>query len=205
MKNDKIVAYYRVSTQRQGVSGLGLEAQKHDVVRVFGSPVAEYTEVESGKKDDRPELMKAMAHAKEIGATLAIAKLDRLSRKVSFIALLMDTKVPFKCADMPGVDNFTIHILAAVAQRERELTSVRTKSALKVLKDRGVKLGNPNAAASMLENRKKRVYVKPDPRKIETLRILKDSGQSLTKISEVSEQLFGKKLSRMTIYNYLKR
>jgi hypothetical protein len=76
---------------------------------------------------------------------------------------------------------------------------------LKVLKDRGVKLGNPNAAASMLENRKKRVYVQPDPRKIETLRILKDSGQSLTKISEVSEQLFGKKLSRMTIYNYLKR
>jgi DNA invertase Pin-like site-specific DNA recombinase len=205
MNLDKTIAYYRVSTQRQGVSGLGLAAQREDVIRVFGNPEAEYTEIESGKNDDRPQLRVAMEHAKEIGATLVIAKLDRLSRKLSFIALLVESGVPFKCADMPGVDNFTIHILGAVAQRERELTSIRTKSALKILKDRGVKLGNPNAAVSILENRKKRVYAKPDPGKIETLKTLQASGYSYSKLTEVAEQLFGKKLTRMTIYNYLNR
>lgn len=200
-----IVAYYRVSTKRQGLSGLGLEAQRSDVRRVFGEPMAEYTEVESGRNDDRPQLKLAIKHAEELGGTLAIARLDRLSRKVSFIALLMETKVQFKCADMPGVDNFTIHILAAVAQKERDLISKRTKDALKVLKDRGVKLGNPNAKDSILVNRKKRVYEKPDPKIIETLQILKASGKSYAEIAATAELLFKKKVTRMTIYNYLNK
>lgn len=200
----KMIAYYRVSTTKQGESGLGLEAQRSAVRQVFGDPVFEYTEIESGKKDDRPELSAAISHAKEIGGTLVIAKLDRLSRKLSFITKLMDSGVSFKCADMPGVDNFTIHILGAVAQRERELISKRTKEALHELKLQGVELGNPNARASILVNRQKRVYHKPDPEKVETLKLLKANGSGISKIHQVAEQLFGKKLSRVTVYNYLK-
>jgi len=200
----KMIAYYRVSTTKQGESGLGLEAQKQAVLRTFGDPIEEYTEIESGKNDDRPELARAIARAKQTGGVLVIAKLDRLSRKLSFITQLMDSGVNFKCADMPSVDNFTIHILGAVAQRERELISQRTKAALQVRKDQGVKLGNPNARASILKNREKRVYQKPDPAKVETLKLLRNSGQSWNKIQEVSAQLFGKPLSRMTLHKYLK-
>ena len=139
------IAYYRVSTQRQGASGLGLEAQRKSVVDYIngnGNKVlAEYTEVESGKKASRPELDKALAHCKREGATLVIAKLDRLARDVHFIAGLMVSKVEFVVADMPQANTLTIHIMAAFAEHERKVISERTKAALAAAKARGVVLG----------------------------------------------------------------
>lgn len=150
---DRVVAYYRVSTEAQGRSGLGLEAQREAVTALCQQRgwtiLAEFTEVESGKRDDRPELATALKRAKVTGARLVIAKLDRLSRNVAFLAALQDSGAKFTAADMPEADEFTVHILAAVAQRERKLTSDRTKAALAAAKARGVKLGNPKGAAAI--------------------------------------------------------
>lgn len=143
----RCVAYYRVSTQEQGRSGLGLEAQREAVTRYLNGgtwePIGEYTDVESGKRDDRPELQRAIAHARRARATLVIAKLDRLSRKVSFVSSLMDAGVKFVAVDNPSANELTIHILAAVAQAERKAIGERTKAALAAAKARGTKLGNP--------------------------------------------------------------
>lgn len=140
----KYVAYYRVSTKKQGESGLGLEAQKSLVARSMdGVLIAEFVEVESGKNDKRVELEKAIAKAKEAGATLIIAKLDRLSRNVSFIFKLRDSGVNFVCCDVPNANTLTIAIFAGLAQQERELISQRTKAALAEKKRHGVKLGKP--------------------------------------------------------------
>jgi DNA invertase Pin-like site-specific DNA recombinase len=141
----KVVVYRRVSTRKQGSSGLGLEAQQAAAdawVRQAGATViGTYTEVESGKRDDRPELARALAHARRSKATLVIAKLDRLSRKVAFLATLMESKVKFVCCDNPHATNLTIHILAAVAEDEAERISTRTKDALAAYRARGGKLG----------------------------------------------------------------
>jgi len=143
----KFVAYYRVSTDQQGTSGLGLEAQRSAVKTYLdGGPwrlVAQHTEVESGKHADRPELTKALAACRKHKAKLIIAKLDRLSRNLAFIATLMDSGVEFIAVDNPHANKLTIHILAAVAQHEREAISERTKAALAAAKARGVRLGNP--------------------------------------------------------------
>lgn len=153
MATGKFVAYYRVSTQKQGRSGLGLEAQKQAVQEYLNGGkwklVAEFTEIESGKKDDRPELAKALHRAKVTGATLVVAKLDRLSRNVAFLANLQESKVSFVCCDMKDATEFTINILAAVAQHERKLISERTKNAMAAAKKRGVKFGNPGDAKSL--------------------------------------------------------
>lgn len=142
MKNR--IAYYRVSTQKQGMSGLGLEAQKAAVTTfIAGAPLlAEYTEVESGRKDNRPELENAIAHAKQAGATLIIAKLDRLSRNAGFIFALKESGVDFVCADMPDANTLTIGIFAVMAQHEREVISKRTRDALAAKKARGEHIGN---------------------------------------------------------------
>jgi DNA invertase Pin-like site-specific DNA recombinase len=142
------VAYYRVSTKRQGASGLGLEAQQQavrDLVAREGIEVlASFTEVESGtRKSDRPELRAAIELCREQGAVLLIAKLDRLARNVHFLSGLMESGVEFKACDMPVADNFTVHILAAVAEKEAKLISERTKAALASAKARGVRLGSP--------------------------------------------------------------
>jgi len=142
----KIVAYYRVSTRKQGASGLGLEGQQHDVhtfkARNDGQIIAEYTETESGKRADRPELAKAIAHAKRSQAKLVIAKLDRLSRNVAFTAALQDAGCEFVCCDNPTANELTINILAAVAQDELKRISDRTTKALAAAKRRGVLLGS---------------------------------------------------------------
>lgn len=140
---DKTVAYYRVSTQRQGQSGLGLEAQEAAVRELCkGTLIASFTEVESGANTKRPELAKAMVYCKAAGATLVVAKLDRLARNVAFVASLMEAGVDFIAADMPQANRLTIHILAAVAEHEREAISARTKAALAAAKARGVRLGS---------------------------------------------------------------
>ena len=139
------IAYYRLSTKGQGKSGLGLQAQKAAVgayVRDKGI-LAEFSDIESGKKDDRPELLKAIHLAKEKGAKLIIAKLDRLSRNLTFISSLLDNHISFVCCDMPEANEFTIHIFAALAQQERKMISQRTKAALEAKKKSGARLGTP--------------------------------------------------------------
>src|SRR5271157_5318661 len=137
----KFVAYFRVSTDRQGKSGLGLEAQRKAVLDYLDGGrwelVAEFTEIESGKRNDRPELVKALAACKKHKAKLVIAKLDRLSRNLAFIATLMDSGVEFIAVDNPHANKLTVHILAAVAQHEREIISARTSAALKAAKAPG--------------------------------------------------------------------
>jgi DNA invertase Pin-like site-specific DNA recombinase len=146
----RFVAYYRVSTDKQGKSGLGLEAQRQAVQNYLNggkwSLVGEFTEVESGKRNSRPELEKALAVCKRQRAKLVIAKLDRLSRNLAFIATLMDSGVEFVAVDNPHANKLTVHILAAVAQHEREMIAQRTKDALQAAKARGVVLGNPRLA-----------------------------------------------------------
>ena len=149
----RFVAYERVSTARQGASGLGLEAQRKTIVdfaAVRGAEVlARFTEVESGRKVDRPELQAALHLAKVTGATLVIAKLHRLSRNAAFLLTLRDSGVRFLAVDMPEANDLTVGIMALVAEAEREAISRRTKEALAVAKARGVKLGNPNGAAAL--------------------------------------------------------
>lgn len=144
----RYVAYYRVSTQKQGKSGLGLDAQRKMVADFIagngGELVAEYTEVESGKVADRPELMAAMRRADLVGGRLLVGKLDRLSRDLHFITSLQKSKVDFAVCDLPGCDSFTINIYGALAQREREMISARTKAGLQAAKARGVSLGTNN-------------------------------------------------------------
>jgi DNA invertase Pin-like site-specific DNA recombinase len=144
-KDQKIIAYYRVSTDRQGKSGLGLEGQQAAVeafARQRGTQIlASYTEVESGRRSDRAELARALAHARRSRATLVVAKLDRLARNVTFLSTLMDSTVEFLACDNPYANRLTIHILAAVAEDEARRISERTKAALAAYKARGGRLG----------------------------------------------------------------
>lgn len=157
----KYIAYYRVSTTRQGESGLGLSAQKEAVRRYLGKGkilLNQYQEVESGRKSERPQLKKAIAESKETGATLIIAKLDRLSRNVGFIFTLKESGVDFVCADMPDANTLTIGLMSVLAQEEAQRTSDRTIAALSEIKrkvsrgevhisksgNRVTRLGNPD-------------------------------------------------------------
>lgn len=145
MSNQRYIAYFRVSTARQGRSGLGLDAQR-DAVETYlksvrGDLIETFVEVESGSKDDRPDLEAALAMCRVHNATLIIAKLDRLARNVEFIARLMNSRVEFIATDMPEANRLTVHIMAAMAEHEREMISTRTKAALAQAKARGVKLG----------------------------------------------------------------
>ncbi|MBX0293156.1 recombinase family protein [Hymenobacter sp. HSC-4F20] len=140
------VSYYRVSTLKQGKSGLGLEAQQAAVRTFVPDPtriVAEFVEVESGKRNQRPQLHAAIEAARQHGATLLIAKLDRLSRNAGFIFALRDSGVDFVCCDMPDANTLTVGLFAVIAQHERETISKRTKDALAAKKARGARLGTP--------------------------------------------------------------
>lgn len=141
-----LVAYLRVSTKKQGKSGLGLEAQRAAVAEYAKREglriVAEYVEVESGKKASRPELAKALNHCRAARASLAVAKLDRLARNVAFLSALMEAGLEFVCLDNPHATPFTLHVLAAVAEQEARATSERTRVALAAAKKRGVLLGS---------------------------------------------------------------
>lgn len=157
----KMVAYLRVSTTGQGRSGLGLEAQRAAVERHAanrnGEVVEWFTEIESGKVNTREKLAEALDLSRLTGATLVIAKLDRLSRNAAFLLALRESGVRFVAADMPDANELTVGIMALVAQQEREAISSRTKEALAAAKRRGVKLGNPNGSACLAPHQEKRI------------------------------------------------
>lgn len=199
MKNQSFIAYYRVSTQRQGISGLGLDAQRSSVLSFIGdrSLLGEFQDIESGKNDNRPELLKAIEMSKQSGSTLVIAKLDRLSRNLNFITLLQREKVKFVCCDLPDANELTIHIIGAMAQYERERISQRTKDALFQLKKRGVHLGCP---ANLTNEARKKGSLKMkenatlNPNNIKAKKVillLKENGMSLRDIAkELNESGF---------------
>ena len=180
-----VVTYLRVSTDRQGQSGLGLEAQRIAVAPYVeaGRLLGEFVEVESGRKDDRPQLAAALALCRQYKARLVIAKLDRLARSVALISGLMESGVEFVAADMPEANRFMLHIMAAVAEHEREMISQRTRAALAVAKARGTRLGNPRpdtakARAVASDNaRQFRIAVLPK------IQALQAEGRSLRRIA----------------------
>ena len=188
------IAYYRVSTQRQGQSGLGLEAQQA-AVQAFAErrelTITEtFTEVETGtSKRQRTEILRAIDAAKKAQALLVIAKLDRLARNVAFVSNLMESGVDFTAVDMPDANRLTVHILAAIAEHEARLISDRTKEALKAAKARGTRLGNPNGFPA--EHRRRgpqvqRVRAQHDTRQaLRVIRMLRQEGRSYRAIASI--------------------
>ncbi len=143
MREGRFISYLRVSTQKQGKSGLGIEAQRADVLRYLGGnePIEEVMETESGKNKNRPGLARALSLCRLHDATLVVAKLDRLARNVAFISALMESGVKFVAVDLPEANELTVHIMAAMAEYEAKAISARTKAALKAAKERGTPLG----------------------------------------------------------------
>lgn len=188
------IAYYRVSTDRQGASGLGLEAQREAVQRHIGAGklAAEYTEVESGKKHtNRPQLLAALQECRRKKATLVIAKLDRLGRNVAFISALMDSGADFVCCDNPHANRLMLHMLAAFAEHEREQISQRTKAALAAAKKRGVKLGNPRPLPALELARAVHISRRPAPEVLNIMRSLQGQG--------MSDRAIARELNRLNI------
>lgn len=187
------IAYYRVSTQKQGNSGLGIDGQKNTILNYLkGRELSEeFTDIESGTKkgNSREGLKLALARCKELKAKLIIAKLDRLSRNVSFIAQLMESEVEFVVCDLPQANRFTIQIFAALAEQEARFISERTKDALAVLKRQGKKLGSPQnldlvARVKGLETRQENALTNENNKKAAALIIaLKLQGKSFYRIS----------------------
>jgi DNA invertase Pin-like site-specific DNA recombinase len=211
MISKKYIAYYRVSTQRQGKSGLGLAAQREYVrnfLRDDNPLVNDYQDIETGKNSNRPELLKAIEECKKTGATLLIAKLDRLSRNAKFILTLRDSKVDFICADMPDANSLTIGMMAIIAQDEVERISKRVKDALGVIKDkldRGEthvskngnvinKLGSGTGISEEIRNkglqvRQNNAKNNPESKKAGALIVsLKESGKSFYAITKILNQ-----------------
>ena len=220
----KYVAYLRVSTHKQGFSGLGLEAQKEIIQNHLRdiTPIAEYTEVESGRKTDkgRPQLRKALEHCRKEGAILIVAKLDRLARNVSFLSsLLEENDVEIVFCDFPQANKMVLHILAAISQYEAELIATRTKHALAAKKARGAKLGNPEHLLDKYEealansNKTNREKAKANPnhkRAVAFLKILAGQDMTLNQMAEtLNKEGFvtsqGFQFTPSTIYKLIKR
>jgi len=193
MENIKYVAYYRVSTKNQGLSGLGLDSQKTLVEKFVGCNdciIESFTEIESGKKVNRIELNKAIESAKKNNCTLIVAKLDRLSRNVSFLFALRDSGLKILFADMPSANELQIGIMAVIAESERKTISERTKNALAEKKKQGVQLGNPqnldqNARIKGAQAMKTKSKENPNNKKAAALaNVLRSSGLSFDKIAD---------------------
>lgn len=205
----KYVAYYRVSTARQGKSGLGLAAQRKLITDFLSESdflIAEFCDVQSGRDDDRIELRQAIALATGKSAKLIIARLDRFSRRVSFIAQIMEQGIGLVCAEMPNASDFQLHIFAALAQEERRLISERTKAALAEAKRRGVILGS-NGKYLAAKNRKAADDFAVSLRSKFDAELL---GQSYNEIARHLNEsgittITGRKFHAQTVKNYIKR
>ena len=206
----RYVAYYRVSTAKQGTSGLGLDAQKAAALSYLNGGTwelaAEFTDIESGKHADRPELRKAMDLCKLIGARLLIAKLDRLSRNVHFLSGLMERGIDFVACDMPTANKLTVHIMAAVAEQEREAVSARTKAGLQSIKQRiladGTYLSRGGNRISRLGNPKP--SAKPDHIK-GTQAVKAKADEFAARVAPTIQALRATSVSLETIANELNR
>jgi DNA invertase Pin-like site-specific DNA recombinase len=224
MENDiQYIAYLRVSTQKQGFSGLGLEAQK-EIIQNFlydKNPIAEYIEVESGRKTDkgRPKLKEALEVCRKTGAKLIVAKLDRLARNVAFLSQLLESDVDIIFCDFPQANKMVLHILAAISQYEAELVATRTKQALAAKKARGAVLGNPDhllenldsAIAKSVETNKRKAEENPNNKRAAAmLKVLAKEGKTLQEMADyLNEQGFttskGYKFTRSAVLVLLKR
>tara|TARA_B110000261_G_C13027191_1_gene334667 strand:+ start:227 stop:886 length:660 start_codon:yes stop_codon:yes gene_type:complete len=188
---NKFIKYYRVSTRSQADSGLGLQAQERDIELYLTTyaetpyeVLGEFTDIQSGKVDDRPELQKAIDLAEKTGATLLVAKLDRLSRKVSFVSAIMERKkLNLIVATMPNADKFQLHIYAALAEQEREFISLRTRQALAPLKGTG-KLGGNRGNIDKANIAARRVADDHASKVIDTIAPLKQAGRTLQQIAD---------------------
>lgn len=191
----KYVSYLRVSTQKQGYSGLGLEAQREIIEKHLKAviPIAEFVEVESGRHNNRPKLKEALDLCRKTGAILIVAKMDRLSRNVAFTSRLLESDVEIVFCDFPQANKMMIHIVSAIAQYEAELTSTRTRQALQAKKSRGCKLGNPEhlmgkhqeAIEASNETNRKKAHDNPNnKRAVALIRTLVKQGLSLQQMAD---------------------
>lgn len=221
MNKLKYVSYLRVSTQKQGHSGLGLEAQR-EIIRNYlheKTPITEFIEVESGRKKDRPKLKEALDLCRKTGATLIVAKLDRLARNVCFLSSLLETDVEIIFCDFPQANKMVLHILSAISQYEAELTASRTKSALAAKRARGFKLGNPEhlldkhqqAIQNSIMTCKSKADNNPNnKRAVAMLRTLVKEEHSLKEMADIlNREGFvtskGACFSKATVYKLIKR
>lgn len=224
MENDiEYVAYLRVSTQKQGYSGLGVEAQKQLIQNYLSDkiPIAEYIEVESGRKTDkgRPKLKEALEVCRKTGGKLIVAKLDRLARNVAFLSQLLESDVDIVFCDFPQANKMVLHILAAISQYEAELVATRTKQALAAKKAQGYTLGNPEhlmdkldeAVAKSVETNKRKAEENPNNKRAAAmLKVLAKEGRTLQEMADyLNEQGFttskGYRFSRSSVHVLLKR
>lgn len=217
----KYVAYLRVSTQKQGYSGLGLEAQREIIHNHLHDTtlIAEFVEVESGRKSDRPKLKEALALCRKDGATLIVAKLDRLARSVSFLSNLLESDVEIVFCDFPQANKMVLHIISAISQYEAELIAARTKASLQAKKARGFKLGNPehllNKHKQAIQNSIKTCRAKADnnpnnKRAVAMLRILVKEKRSYSEMASILNQegfvtSRGCSFTKSTVYKLIKR
>lgn len=217
----KYVAYLRVSTQKQGYSGLGLEAQREIIHNHLHDTtlIAEFVEVESGRKSDRPKLKEALALCRKDGATLIVAKLDRLARSVSFLSNLLESDVEIVFCDFPQANKMVLHIISAISQYEAELIAARTKASLQAKKARGFKLGNPehllNKHKQAIQNSIRTCRVKADnnpnnKRAVAMLRILVKEKRSYSEMASILNQegfvtSRGCSFTKSTVYKLIKR
>ena len=217
----KYVAYLRVSTQKQGFSGLGLESQREIIQNYLYdiTPISEFIEVESGGKNNRPKLKEALDLCRKTGATLIVAKLDRLARNVLFLSSLLENDVEIVFCDFPQANKMVLHILAAISQYEAELIATRTRQALAAKKARGSKLGNPEHLLNKYEealansNRTNREKAKANPnnkRAVAFLKILVGQDMTLNQMAEtLNKEGFvtsqGFQFTPSTVYKLIKR
>ena len=217
----KYVAYLRVSTQKQGFSGLGLESQREIIQNYLYdiTPISEFIEVESGRKSNRPKLKDALDLCRKTGATLIVAKLDRLARNVSFLSNLLENDVEIVFCDFPQANKMVLHILAAISQYEAELIATRTRQALAAKKIRGAKLGNPEhlldkheeaIANSNKTNREKAKRNPNNKRAVAFLKVLVGQDITLNQMAEIlNKEGFvtsqGYQFLPSTVYKLIKR
>ena len=219
--NNQYVAYLRVSTQKQGYSGLGIEAQREIIQKHLHdkTPIAEYVEIESGRKKDRPKLKEALRLCRKTEAILIVAKLDRLARSVSFLSNLLESDVDIVFCDFPQANKMVLHIISAISQYEAELIAARTKASLQAKKSRGFRLGNPEhlmdkhkqAIRNSIRSCKEKADNNPNnKRAVAMLRTLikeeytlKSMADALNKEGFVTSQ--GCSFSKSTVYKLLKR